>query len=214
MPSGALSSPINTDSVSSCRTMRQRPAPSAARTAISRWRAVARASSRLATFEQAISSTSVAAPIIVRITSFTSSGSIQVLRSRDRDAPVGILGRDMKRPGLWRGPAGPSSACCIVMPGFRRAKTCTPRWSRGAVRGRRRSGPTGCEFSGNMNFGGITPMTVCGRPLILMARPITPRVLLVTALPDVVPSSTTGSAPGLSSSAAKLRPWIGGVPSR
>ena len=41
--------------MSNCRTMRQRPAPSATRTAISFCRAAARASNRLATFAQAIS---------------------------------------------------------------------------------------------------------------------------------------------------------------
>ena len=55
-------------SVSSCRTIRARPAPSAMRRPISFWRAVARASSRLATFTQPISNTMPTAP------SSTSSG--------------------------------------------------------------------------------------------------------------------------------------------
>ena len=59
-----------TASVSSCRTMRKRPAPRAERMEISRWRTEARASSRFATFEQAISSTSVTAPIIMSTISF------------------------------------------------------------------------------------------------------------------------------------------------
>ncbi len=45
-------------SVSSCRTRRRREAPSESRTATSRWRTEARASSRFATLPQAISSTS------------------------------------------------------------------------------------------------------------------------------------------------------------
>ena len=49
-------------SVSSWRTSRIRPAPTAARTTISRPRAEARASSRLATLAQAISSTKATAP--------------------------------------------------------------------------------------------------------------------------------------------------------
>jgi hypothetical protein len=56
-PSAPPMSASTTLSASICRTRRQRPAPSAMRTAISRWRAVARASSRLATFAQAMSST-------------------------------------------------------------------------------------------------------------------------------------------------------------
>jgi len=46
--------------------MRPRPAPIAARIAISRWRSAARASSRLATFAQAMSSTSPTAPSRMR----------------------------------------------------------------------------------------------------------------------------------------------------
>ena len=49
-------------SVSSWRAMRPRPAPSAARTASSRRRPVARTSSRLATFAQAMISTKATAP--------------------------------------------------------------------------------------------------------------------------------------------------------
>ena len=56
-PAPAAASASTTLSVSSCRTMRHWPAPSAERTAISRARAAPRASSRLATLPQAISST-------------------------------------------------------------------------------------------------------------------------------------------------------------
>ena len=52
----------STLSVSSWRTTRPRAAPIAERTANSRWRPAARASSRLATFAHAISSTSATAP--------------------------------------------------------------------------------------------------------------------------------------------------------
>ena len=74
MPSGAETAPSSRLSVSSWRMMRPRPAPRAARTDISRARAVARASSRLATLAQAISSTKVTAPIAVRVTVRTSDG--------------------------------------------------------------------------------------------------------------------------------------------
>ena len=53
----------STLSTSSCRTIRHRLAPSATRTATSRDRSAARASSRLATLEQAISRTKATAPI-------------------------------------------------------------------------------------------------------------------------------------------------------
>ena len=52
----------STLSTSNCRTRRARAAPSAARTASSRWRPVARASSRLATLAQAMSRTKATAP--------------------------------------------------------------------------------------------------------------------------------------------------------
>ena len=56
-PSAPPTAASSTLSVSSCRTRRARPAPSARRIAISRWRTDERASSRFATFAQAISST-------------------------------------------------------------------------------------------------------------------------------------------------------------
>ena len=62
-PKTPLMSASRTLSTSSCRTIRQRVAPSDTRTLISRDRPVARASSRLATFEHAISSTNATAPI-------------------------------------------------------------------------------------------------------------------------------------------------------
>ena len=55
-PPNAASSTL---SVSSCRTRRQRPAPTASRTLISALRKAARASNRFATLAHAISSTSV-----------------------------------------------------------------------------------------------------------------------------------------------------------
>jgi len=57
--------PINASSpasVSKCAMMRRRPPPSAARTVISRSRVVARASSMLATLQQAMTSSRLTAP--------------------------------------------------------------------------------------------------------------------------------------------------------
>ena len=61
-PAAAAVSASTVLSVSSWRTMRPRPAPSAVRTAISRPRAAPRASSRFATLPHAIRSTSPTAP--------------------------------------------------------------------------------------------------------------------------------------------------------
>ncbi len=58
-PTSAPENASSTLSVNSCRTTRARPAPSALRTAISRSRPDARASSVLATFAHAMSSTNV-----------------------------------------------------------------------------------------------------------------------------------------------------------
>ena len=70
MPSTPSASPMtppitdsSTLSVSSCRMMRPRPAPIAARSATSRLRAVARTSSRLATLAHAISRTKATAAL-------------------------------------------------------------------------------------------------------------------------------------------------------
>ena len=61
-PSAPPISPSSTLSVSSCRTRRCQPAPSAVRIATSFCRPVARVSSRLATLAQAMSSTSATEP--------------------------------------------------------------------------------------------------------------------------------------------------------
>ena len=75
MPSGTDTRPSTSASVSNCRTSRPRPAPSADRKDISRARDVARASSRFATFAQAMSRTSVTAPSAATVATFTSSGA-------------------------------------------------------------------------------------------------------------------------------------------
>ncbi len=65
-PSAPPMSASSVLSVSSCRNRRQRPAPSAARIAISRSRRTMRARSRLATLAATISSTNAAAPTSTR----------------------------------------------------------------------------------------------------------------------------------------------------
>ena len=62
-PATPATNASSTLSTSSCRTMRHRVAPIETRTAISRERSAARASSRLATFAQAMSSTNATAPM-------------------------------------------------------------------------------------------------------------------------------------------------------
>ena len=133
MPSGALSRPMITDSVSSCRMMRSRPAPSAARIEISRWRTDARASSRLATFEQAITRTSVTAPIIARITSSTCSGIIQSRSGPDHRAPALVLVRIGRSRAGRRRRSRSVAACSTRHAGLHAARTPAGRAHPAAV---------------------------------------------------------------------------------
>ena len=82
-PPAAPIAAISRLSASSCRTMRPREAPIASRTAISRSRAVARASIRLARLAQAISSTR---PVVA---SSSHSGDSYVRRSVEMPVPAG-----------------------------------------------------------------------------------------------------------------------------
>ncbi len=105
--------------MSSCRTMRPRPLPSAARMASSLCRAVPRASSMLATFAQAMSRTRITAPSSASRTGRTgptrssSSGAARMV------APVWSTSRE-----AMRGPSTSRSACalCTEKPGLSRAK--------------------------------------------------------------------------------------------
>ena len=72
-PSAPPTSASSTLSVSNCRTMVRPDAPSARRIASSRWRAVPRARSRLATLAQAISSTNPTAPSIIQSVALVSA---------------------------------------------------------------------------------------------------------------------------------------------
>ena len=83
MPSSAPTPASTSDSVSSCATIRRRLAPRAVRIATSLVREAARASSRFATLEQAMSSTPNTAPIIVQ--------SIRVGSSPMADSVNGIM---------------------------------------------------------------------------------------------------------------------------
>ena len=68
--------------MSSCRTSRRRLAPSAARTVISRWRALARDSSRFETLAQAISSSSATAPSRTQMSLPIELGNVSLNGSR------------------------------------------------------------------------------------------------------------------------------------
>ena len=134
-------------SIRSCRISCPREAPSDSRTAISRWRAKARAISRFATLAQAISSTSPTMHIS------TSSGGGEVVPER-RVADRGRLDAHLALAGTARArmptsslrsrsvisycricvnrPCSGACADSAVWPGLSRAKTCTQRVRRSA----------------------------------------------------------------------------------
>ena len=76
-------------SVSSCRASRARPAPMAARTAISRWRVAARDSRRFETLTQAMSSSRPTAANRIHSVSRRSLGNVSLNESRP-DPPAAI----------------------------------------------------------------------------------------------------------------------------
>ena len=109
-------------SVNNCRMIRPRPAPIAARIAISRRRPTARASNRFATLAQAISSTKLTAP------RSTSREDRTLLTSASR---MGSTPKALFFPntfGYFRRKSSADSfsralACARVTPGFRRPAT-------------------------------------------------------------------------------------------
>lgn len=128
-PRAAPSRASSVLSISHWRAIRNRPAPMASRTAISRCRADARASSRLATFAQAINSTNPTAPNIV-------PAAARAPDPRNR----WVMGRTAPRhprPGFGSSASARSEiactcdvACSIVYPGFSLATVFKPRHPR------------------------------------------------------------------------------------
>ncbi len=164
--------PRTTLSTSSCRTTRQRDAPRATRTAISRERFAARDSSRLATFAHAISSTKPTAPIIARkicrigpplkrwLNVITSAVGKSLLVSGYLVACAAAMRSISAWPWPW------------VAPAFNRPKICIPRWSRRSASGGWRAIHI-AALDGNFIPSGITPMIVAGSPLTRSGRPST-----------------------------------------
>ena len=158
--------------MSSCMTSRRRDAPSAVRIAISPLRAVARASSRLATLPQAMSSTSPTAPrstMSVRPTSPTTTWRYGTSRSLHVSFSGYVCSSCRAMPSSSR------CACPTVTPGARRPRP-RRKWKR---RTDVSSVPNGigrhtCTLIMRSRSGGRTPMTVCGRPSMETLVPRTP----------------------------------------
>ena len=158
--------------------MRRRDAPSDNLIPISRWRATARASSRLATFAQAIIRMSPNAKKIGEKNAITSSQSAETVPCRG--SSVMDTGRPPTVFGFVRAAhtSSPAVACSRDTPGFSRPTTVTGlsasppasvgRNSPASVSGAQKSG--GATFRPR-KLSGITPTATHGTPLIRTLRP-------------------------------------------
>ena len=171
MPAMAPTSASARPSMTSCRRMRARAAPRAARTAISRSRSAARASSRFATFTIATSRTTMTAPSR-SIRAERTSPVMTSLRNSTRYFAAVRLGNCCRtaRSAIAR------SACAssILASGFISPSPSKKNGPRrvGGVAGRTvHNWP---RLDGNANPSGATPMIVNGCPSIVSVRPIAP----------------------------------------
>ena len=157
----------------SCLTSRGRDAPSAVRIAISPLRAVARASSRLATLPQAIRSTSPTAPMS---TMSDRAATSPTTIPRYRDQPE--LPRLVLRIRLLELPRDAVHLDLRLRDGNARRQAAHASQEVEASHGRILS----AERDGRRTWtpiiwstsGGSTPMTVCGRPSMLTVVPTMP----------------------------------------
>jgi hypothetical protein len=137
MPTTVAASASMLDSTSTCWSSRLRPAPIDARKPISRTRAAPRASSRLATFEQAISSTTAT------MTASATSGCANCCRTAENPVDASAISSADSAACLARGAFAPvpASRCSLrkfvstvraigrtdsgVAPGASRPQTCS-----------------------------------------------------------------------------------------
>ena len=208
MPSIPPSTASTRLSVSSCLMMRPRAAPSADRTAISRVRAAARASSRLATFAQHRSSTKPTTPSR-NIDVVAKSLPTMPARTGSTITPVPLFASGYACAS--RSAMTFSSACAasIVTPGFSRATTSKARAARNV--GMSGNWPDSVQISAgreNCTLSATTPTTVYGWPFSRTRRPTIEGSLLNRRRHTASPSSTT-RGDGPSSSGLNVRPTIG-----
>ena len=200
MPITPPAAPISRLSVRSCRTSRPRPAPIAARSAISRSRTDARASSRFATFVHAISSTQATAPSSTRIAGRIRPTDLLAVAG-DVDAVAFLPGKPLEDAGV--------DALEVRLrlldrhAGLHAADDLEPQ--RSAVRPLLlRDAPVGTQNSvsrlGNANPSGMTPMMRIARPFISSVLPIASSRPPKRRCHRPCDRTTTLLAPGLSSS--------------
>ena len=198
-------------SVSSCRASRARPAPIAARTAISRWRVAARDSRRFETFTHAISSSSPTAAKRIHSVSRRPLGNVSLNESRPtRQRLSGNCAgsRCARSATIGRRSA---SACASVTPAFSRPSTCTFLTPSMTLPCSKTTG-TYTSAPRHMKRLGITPTTVRLTPLSSIWRPTTDGSPPNWRCQNLNPSTTTGSAPGTPSAGRTVRPSSGGTP--
>ena len=178
-------------SVNSCRTSRQRDAPSATRRLNSCRRAVPRAKRRLAMLAQAITSTSTTTTMIVRSGCWYRSRTLESpvaagvsLKTRDRYSSCALFGQFSGSVALRicrQTPRTPPVAVSIVCSGFSRATMFNQGVPRRASRLSLRL-TIGSVLSGTItsnvrptsapkNSGGMTPTTVNGTFSSVTVRP-------------------------------------------
>ena len=196
---------------------RPRPAPSAEDTASSRWRPIARTTSRLATFRQAIASTAATAASISRSEPRTwrvrsrSRGATRARTSRFESGNA--VARRSDTAAIW------APASSGVVPGRRRATRCvswSPRFARrsaGNAAGTRNvTGRAEPIASGVANPGGSTPTTRYGSRSRRIERPTIAGSAANRDRHRPSVRITTRSPPSLSSSGRNGRPSTGPVP--
>ena len=209
-PSPPPTSASSTLSVSSWRTMRPLLAPSARRIAISRRRAVAFASRRLATLAHAIRSTNATPASIAAM-----NGRGPRPKTRSAGSARTIQLRLSGQVAASRAPncATPEAACRALTPSAMRASTSSSRERRDAASSAPScNGPHTCTPLGKTKSCGMTPMTRAGAPSIVTVRPTSDESPPNRRCHRPWPSSTTRGPPAMSSSAVNPRPSSGARP--
>ena len=200
-------------SVSTCRTILPFPAPRASRTAISRPRVEARASSRFAMLAHAISITNATAPSSRSrpglMSPTTSECSVATVKRTSRFHSGYCAARRAARS------LAAAADCSSERPGSSRAIDCRITAPRDGFARSSRRGRHNCASATRpgRKLAGMTPITSCASPPSVMIRPMTAGSPPKRRSHKEWPSTTTRAAFGTSSAGWKSRPSCGGMPS-
>ncbi len=197
-------------SVINCRSSRHRVAPSAARSVISRSRAVPRISSKFATLKQPVTKRRTAAATNRVSTGLTSptiaslNGMVTLRTSRGE--PFGAIGPSCRT----RVPDSSATWATVALACTRATRLNQPSFS---VSGAMSSGRQTSASPGNVNPCGATPATVAGRPLSRSVRPTTAVSPPNSRRQKPYAMTATGSAPATASCSRSNLPTAGRTPS-